>query len=197
MTDHDLTPAHITNWVAPVLETASLADLFTLYGHILDELEHRDVVRTRNQPLGDYAEWLTWQALAGKQSTNKSEKAYDLTANLGAGLLGGTGPDAGGHDGARIQVKSRSVSPKTRAGQLETSPFHADGLDYLALVLHEASDYAVRQAVLLPLKTALTYARPASARRDDVLRLFMSPRVMSDPTGVDITESLRIVAARA
>lgn len=90
----------------------SLADLFTLYGHILDELENRAVVRTRNQPLGDYAEWLTWQALGGKQSTNKSEKAYGVTADLGADLLSGTGPDAGGHDGARIRAKSRSVSPE-------------------------------------------------------------------------------------
>lgn len=151
--------------MAPDLKTASLADLFTFYGHILDELEEREVVRTRNQPLGDYAEWLTWQALAGKQSTNKAEKAYDVTADLSADLLAGTGPDSGGHDGARIQVKSRSVSPKPRAGQLQTSPFHADGYDYLALVLHEASEYAVRQAVRLPLQTALAYAEPASARR--------------------------------
>ena len=162
MTDNDSAPRHVANWVAPDLTTASLADLFTLYGRILDELEDREVVRTRNQPLGDYAEWLTWQALAGKQSTNKSEKAYDVIADLSADLLVGTGPDSGGHEGARIQVKSRSVSPKPRAGQLQTSPFHADGFDYLALVLHEASDYAVRQAVLLPVKTALAFAKPQS-----------------------------------
>ena len=190
-------PTRVATWVTPDLQTASLADLFTLYGHILDELEDRGVVRTRNQPLGDYAEWLTWRALIGKQSSNKAEKAYDVTADLSADLLAGRGPDAGRHDGARIQVKSRSVSPKPRAGQLQTSPFHAEGFDYLALVLHEAADYAVRQASLLPLKTVLAYAKPASARRDDVLRLSMTPQVMSDPTGVDITEQLRAVAARA
>lgn len=197
MTDHDPAPTRVAKWVTPDLRTASLADLFTLYGHILDELEDRAVVRTRNQPLGDYAEWLTWRALAGRQSPNKSEKAYDLIADLSADLLAGAGPDAGGHDSARIQVKSRAVSPKARAGQLQTSPFHADGFDYLALVLHEAADYAVRQAVLLPLKTALSYAKPASARRDDVLRLSMTPQVMSNPTRVDITDLLQAAAARA
>ena len=75
MADHVSAPTHIANWVAPGLNTASLADLFTLYGHILDEPEERDVVRTRNQLIGDYAEWPIWQALAGKKSTNKAEKA--------------------------------------------------------------------------------------------------------------------------
>jgi hypothetical protein len=138
--------------------------------------------------------YLAGPALVGKQSTNKAEKAYDVTVDLSADLLAGTGPNAGGHDGARVQVKSRSVSPKPRAGQLQTSPFHADGFDFLALVMHEASDYAIRQAVLLPVKTALAYARPVSARRDDVLRLSMTPRVMSDPTAIDITKRVRSVA---
>ena len=73
-------------WEKPSLELASLADLFRLYGQILDELTRRHVVRTRNQPLGDYAEWLTWRALVGVQSSNKSEKAFDISADLSAEL---------------------------------------------------------------------------------------------------------------
>ena len=87
-------------WEKPSLELASLADLFRLYGQILDELTRRHVVRTRNQPLGDYAEWLTWRALVGVQSSNKSEKAFDISADLSAELMSGTGPHDGGHLGA-------------------------------------------------------------------------------------------------
>ena len=34
-------------WAEPDLTGASLADLFTLYGHILDELTGREAIRTR------------------------------------------------------------------------------------------------------------------------------------------------------
>ena len=180
----------------PDLKTASLADLFTLYGHILDELTRREVVRTRNQPLGDYSEWLVGHALNGQQSANKSEKSFDITADLSADLLAALGPHDGGYRGARIQVKARSVSPIPKQHQLQTSPFHAHGFDYLALVLHEESNFSIRRAVLLPTAAALTHAKPASARRDDVLRLWMTPTVMNDPTAVDITERLQL-AARA
>ena len=91
-------------------------------------------------------------------------------------------------------MKARSVSPKPRRDQLQTSVFHDHGFDYLALVLHEESDYAVRQAVLLPVASALLHARPASARRDDVLRLWMTTDVMCDPSAVEITNLLRLAA---
>lgn len=93
-------------------------------------------------------------------------------------------------------MKSRSVSPKPRRAAADVY-VPRGWFDYLVLVLHEASDFAVRQAVLLPRKTALAYARPASARRDDVLCMSMTPQVMRDPTGVDITERPRSVAQRA
>lgn len=186
---------HDEPWVQPDLRLASLADLFMLYGYILDELTRREVVRTRNQPLGDYSEWLVCHALGGKQAVNKSEKSFDVIADLSAKLLAGHGLHKGGHLGARVQVKARSVSRISKHHQLQTSPFHAHGFDYLALVLHEESDFSIRRAVLLPIATALAHAKPASARRDDVLRLWMTPAVMDGPSAVDITDRLRSAAA--
>lgn len=181
-------------WARPDLASATLADLFGLYGNILDELTSRAVIRTRNQPLGDYAEWLTARALGARQATNKSEKAFDLVADLTADLLAGTGPHAGGHRGARVQVKARAVASPARVGQLQTSVFHRGGFDYLVLVLHEEADFAVRRAVLLQAAAAYVHARAASARRDDVLSLTMTDRVMTDPGAVDLTGLLRRAA---
>ena len=82
-------------WAEPDLGPASLADLFLLYGHILDELQRREVVRTRNQPLGDYAEWtyhgiLFRNVLQGSPNAAYALKHYPVPnslTTLGLGLL--------------------------------------------------------------------------------------------------------------
>ncbi|WP_207556105.1 hypothetical protein [Intrasporangium flavum] len=181
-------------WAQPVLTGASLADLFTLYGRILDELSSREVIRSRNQPLGDYSEWLVCRALRGLLADNKSEKAFDVVADLGATLLDGRGPHDGAHQGAQIQVKARAISAQPKRDQLQTSPFHAGGFDYLALVLHRAFDFHVEQAVLMPVSAVHLYARTATARRDDVLRLWMTQQAMTDPSTIEITGLLRSAA---
>lgn len=181
-------------WAPPDLTGATLADLFTLYGCILDRLSSREVIRTRNQPLGDYSEWLVCRALRGLLADNKSEKAFDVVTDLGAPLLGGRGPHRGAHQRALIQVKARAIPAQPRRDQLQTSPFHAGGFDYLALVLHRTSDFHVEHAVLMPVSAVHVYARPATARRDDVLRLWMTQQVMTDPSTTDITDLLRTAA---
>jgi hypothetical protein len=63
------------------LQVAQLAStrLLELYGSILNELNHRKVVRTRNAPAGDLAETLTALVYGGKLALN-SEKAWDVLA---------------------------------------------------------------------------------------------------------------------
>ena len=51
-------------------------ELMNTYADILDELNKREIVRTYNSPVGDYAEWLVSQKLNLKLESN-SNKGYD------------------------------------------------------------------------------------------------------------------------
>jgi hypothetical protein len=57
----------------------SLSKLLILFGDLLDELKKRGVVKTRNNPVADYAEWVAAKALNLKlqESSNKSFDAID------------------------------------------------------------------------------------------------------------------------
>lgn len=52
-------------------------DLLALYGDLLDELNYRQVIRSRNPPAGDLAETLTALVYGGRMA-KKSEKAWDV-----------------------------------------------------------------------------------------------------------------------
>ena len=68
----------------PDLSEFSESGLFSLYRAILRELKSRDVIRTENAPVGDYAEYLVATTLGGQLAPN-SEKAWDV---LGSGPSG-------------------------------------------------------------------------------------------------------------
>ncbi|MEA5360247.1 hypothetical protein VA596_11935 [Amycolatopsis sp., V23-08] len=62
-----------------VLGAASVPKLLGRYAAILAELRDRGVVRTRNAPPGDYAEYLAAKDYDGTLELN-SVKSYDLLA---------------------------------------------------------------------------------------------------------------------
>ena len=77
------------------LSLLSVRDLLRLHGSAIEELRERQVVRTGNAPLGDYAEWLF-------------AKAFGWTLEPNA---------AHGHDavcaaGVRYQIKARRLTEK-------------------------------------------------------------------------------------
>ncbi|MGY6258135.1 hypothetical protein ACXIVK_32200 [Paraburkholderia caledonica] len=79
----------------------SIADLLATHCAALDELRRRGVVRSGNNPTGDYAEWLVSSKL-GLQLAAKSVKGFDAT-------------DA---DGIRYQIKARRVTADNSSTQL-------------------------------------------------------------------------------
>src|SRR5687768_10378192 len=95
---------------SPDLSATSVADLLLIQRAALQELRRREVLRTANQPVGDYAEWLVNRALHGVLAPN-SEKSFDVTCE----------------EFGKVQVKGRMVSSKPTAGQLQTSVFRSDG----------------------------------------------------------------------
>ena len=59
------------------LEHMSTRALLRLYSEILTELLQRGVVRSRNAPAGDLAEWLVARAYGGKLAP-PSAKSWDV-----------------------------------------------------------------------------------------------------------------------
>ena len=58
------------------IQQKSSIELMNMYAEILAELNSRNVVRTYNSPVGDYAEWLVAEKL-GFVLEHNSQKGYD------------------------------------------------------------------------------------------------------------------------
>ena len=76
-------------------------DLLITFGKILDELKRRGVVRSRNNPVADYAEWLVSKTFG-----------YGLQPNSNSGF------DAMDSAGVKYQIKSRRLHPSNKSRQL-------------------------------------------------------------------------------
>lgn len=99
------------------LHTMSVGQLIDTYSKILDELRLRGLVRTKNAPVGDLAEYAASIAYGGRLEKN-SAKSYDLLAS----------------DGRRVQVKVRNVVSDTSPSQT-FSAIRSDGYDVCLFVV--------------------------------------------------------------
>lgn len=79
----------------------STADILQLYAHALEELRRREVLRSSNNPSGDYGELLFSRAF-GWQLQNNSSSGYDAIDG----------------DGIRYQIKCRRITPHNPSRQL-------------------------------------------------------------------------------
>ncbi|KQO98506.1 DUF6998 domain-containing protein [Leifsonia sp. Leaf264] len=99
------------------LTTLTVGELLDTYSGILDELRRRGLVRTKNAPVGDLAEYAAAIAYGGTLENN-SAKSYDLIAE----------------DGRRVQVKVRNVAADTSSSQT-FSAIRSDGYDVCLFIL--------------------------------------------------------------
>jgi len=83
------------------LRKLTILGLMRLYSKVLIELNQRGVVRTRNNPVADYTEWLVSTKL-GLQLDGNSKVGYDAT----------------GEGGLRYQIKGRCISKPNEPVQL-------------------------------------------------------------------------------
>jgi hypothetical protein len=152
--------------------TLSIPELLSTHCAILEELRKRDVVRSKNNPTGDYAEWLVSQKL-GLRLETKSAKGYDAT-------------DA---NGVRYQIKGRRVTPDNPSTQLGVIR-NLDGKDFdvlIAVVFDES--WQVRAAAKIPHDIICKLA----TFRDHVNGhiMYLRPSVFTHPTVEDLRELLR------
>jgi hypothetical protein len=115
------------------LSNLTIPELLNLQASAIEELRARGIVRTSNNPLGDYTEWLVSKALG-----------LELTANSAAGH------DAVSPVGIRFQIKGRRVTPKNPSRQLSAvRNLSSNNFDHLVAVIFNES-YEVIEAVSIP-----------------------------------------------
>lgn len=154
--------------------------LLALYSAIVEELHGRGVVRSTNNPVGDYAEYLVARA-------------------FGLSLVGNSsiGYDAISPDGIRYQVKSRRLTTRDRSRQLgffRGLQLSDDPFDLLVAVLFNA-DFTIQRAALVPVAVVREHA--ARVEYVNAWRLILRDSVWSIPGVEDVTTRLRTAAPAA
>ncbi|HXP33689.1 MAG TPA: hypothetical protein VN820_06700 [Acidimicrobiales bacterium] len=157
------------------LAAFSTPALFELYAATMAELRERQVIRTKNAPVGDYAEYLVAAAFGGTLVTN-SKKGYDVLVPVEGGK-----PD-------RYQVKARVVATPPSSGERELSPFRSFGFEWAVIVLLAEADYRVWRAVKVPMQVVSDHATFKAHVNGSVLRA--TPEILDHPDALDVTRLL-------
>ena len=122
------------------LHAMSEVELLQTHGAVIAELRRRGVVKTNNNPIGDYTEWLVCHRLGLKVQGN-SQSAFDAVD----------------HQDVRYQIKGRCSDDNS----VQFSPIRnldQHGFDYLIAVLF-GGDYSVRLAVKVSYEAVHKLAR--------------------------------------
>ncbi len=151
-------------------------DLLQAYTAVLDELRARDIVRSTNNPVGDYGEALFCEAFKWRRA-DKSVKGYDAI----------------GRGGIHYEVKSRRLTPHNmsrRMGALRSFT----SFEFLAGVLFNA-DFTVYRAALIPAKIVERYSQRVAHTNSWAFHL--RDIVWTEPGVKDATDKLvRTLAKR-
>lgn len=103
------------------LSTYSVPGLLSLHSSVLEELQTRNIVRSKNNPTGDYAEWLVAVKLELTLVRNSS-KGYDATDSRRR----------------RYQIKGRRITSGSKAPLLGAIRNYDDGdFDFLVAVVFD------------------------------------------------------------
>jgi len=159
------------------LTQASVRDLLKIHAQVIEELRDRQIVRTGNAPLGDYAELLFSIAFGWTLSNNSS-----------------AGHDAVDERGVRYQIKARRLTGASKSRQLSAIRKLPDKtFDMLAAVVFDA-DYQVSRAILIP--HAEVAARAARVEHTNSWRLTLDDKLWRAAGVVDVTKPLLLAEAQ-
>jgi hypothetical protein len=160
---------------APVLldvRAATVQELLAAYAAILDELRQREIVRSSNSPVCDYAELLFCVAFGWNRERNSS-----------------AGYDATDKKGIRYQIKARRLTRHNRSRQLsairriDSAPF-----DQLAGVLFDEAFQVIR-AGIMPL--SVVHANSKYVSHSNSWRFLLRDEIWEIPGVRDVTSELR------
>lgn len=156
------------------LELLKTHELLALFSGVLDELRRREIIRSTNNPVADYAESLVSRALSLKLAP-KSSTGYDAVDDLGQ----------------RYEIKGRRPTKQNRSTQLSAiRGLDLEHFSFLAGVLF-AEDFSVHRGCFIPYKTVkeLAVFRP----HVNAWILHLRDSVWGVPDVQDITDSLLAV----
>lgn len=143
---------------------------------IKPSLRRREIARSTNSAISDYAEVLFCRAFGWTRNGN-SASGFDAT-------------DAAGQ---RYQIKARRMTDASGSRQLSAiRKLAATPVDPLAAVLF-TSDFSVHRAALIPIAVVATRVRHSSHTNSDIFRL--SDDVWAITGVIDVTEKLSAVAS--
>ena len=115
------------------LDSLSEVNLLRLYSELMEELRRRQVIRTGNNPVADYAEKIAVERLELKRA-GKEERGYDAL-------------DTEGH---RYQIKGRRVTKHNASRQLSVIRDLDEKLfDYLIAVIFDEK-YKIQEIRQIP-----------------------------------------------
>lgn len=156
----------------PSLKDFSPKELLQLTGKILDELATRKIVRTNNNPVSDYTEWLVSQRL-GLTLRENSEKGFDALETLGV----------------KYEIKARRVTPANKSRQLSAiRDIEGRHFTFLIAVVYN-KDFDVILALKIPYAVVLAKSTYVEATNSHKL---MAEDSLRDVPGVeDIAHLLR------
>ncbi|MDI4665779.1 hypothetical protein K9U40_15820 [Xanthobacter autotrophicus] len=154
------------------LTNISVSALLELHGDVIAELYRREIVRSANNPTGDYAELLFSRSFGWRLNGNSSADA-----------------DATDAEGLRYQIKCRKLAKPNGSRQLgflrrlPDRPF-----DRLAAVLLDGK-FRVLRGAIIPYEVVQTLATYVDSVK--AWRFMLRDSVWDLPTVVDVTEELR------
>ena len=120
------------------LRTMSEVELLQTHSEVITELHRRGVVRTKDNPLGGYTEWLVCKRLI-LQGERSSKKGFDAKDN----------------QGTRYQIKGRCSSDNSV--QFSTiRKLEEHGFDFVIAIIFD-EDYSVRLAVKIAYDAVLKF----------------------------------------
>lgn len=152
------------------LRKHSEQDLLKLYAQIMEELRLRNIVRSGNNPVADYAEAIVAKRLKLKLANNSNR-----------------GFDAKDKRGITYQIKARRITDRNKARQLgvirNLKNRHFDYL--LAAIFNEA--FELKELWKIPHKRIEKYARHSRHQNGHILVL-RGP-VLKDPQVTELVRS--------
>jgi len=119
------------------LKEMSPIDLLKLHSQIIDELKHRGIAKTRNQPIAEYSKWLVRNKLKLNDVNNPNEK-YD------------------GYDtnGKKYLVRSRQIINNRLVQFSVIRNIEYKNFDYLVAVSFDTG-FRITEAYLIPVDVLL------------------------------------------